>query len=270
VWHPYHSKYELYVSVIDGSGRNLLGEGFRQPQFRPDGNLLAVNGDGAANLANLVTMTSSGGDKREVSNNAEDGFPTWRADGAIVAYSSSSWGDGRTRLGIVNDMNSRGQDWIPMGNAQIEGDYPFWMPDGRLVFNTCEFWGGGGSCGLYTVGAGGNATPQRLTTHESDTAPTGSGSRVAFMSSRDGNWEVYRVNMDGSGLKRLTNNSAQDGLPTFSPDGRSIAFVSNRGGPWAIWVMDSDGSDQRKLFDLGGGYGSGENDWTRERISWAP
>jgi Tol biopolymer transport system component len=76
--------------------------------------------------------------------------------------------------------------------------------------------------------------------------------------------------MDGSGLKRLTENGAQDGLPTFSPDGKSIAFVSNRGGPWAIWVMNVDGSGQRKLFDTGGSYGSGENDWTRERISWAP
>jgi len=32
--------------------------------------------------------------------------------------------------------------------------------------------------------------------------------------------------------------------------------------------MNADGSNQRKLFDLGGGYGAGEYDWTRERISW--
>ena len=76
--------------------------------------------------------------------------------------------------------------------------------------------------------------------------------------------------MDGSSLKRLTNSSSQDGLPTWSPDGKSIAFVSNRSGPWAIWVMGADGSGQRKLFDLGGGYGTGDYDWTTERISWAP
>jgi LysM repeat protein len=269
VWNPYTRKYELYVSLTDGSGRNMLGEGFRQPQFRPDGNLLAVNGDGAPNLEHLVTMDASGGGKVEVSNYSEDSYPTWSADGAIVAYSSASWGDGLVRLGVVNDMFGKNQDWIHVGTTQIQGQYPFWMADGRVVYNGCDFLGDGGSCGLYWVGAGGG-NYHRLTTHQSDTAPAGSGSRVAFMSARDDNWEIYAVNMDGSALKRLTNSGSMDGLPTWSPDGKSIAFVSNRSGAWAIWVMNADGSNQRKLFDLGGGYGSGAYDWTTERISWAP
>ncbi len=269
VWNPYHNKYELYVSRIDGGGRNMLGEGFRQPQFRQDGNMLAANGDGAPNLEHLVTMDASGGNKVEVSNHTEDSYPSWSPDGAIVAYSSLSWGDGQSRLGIVHDMFGKNQDWIKIGNTEIRGEYPFWMNDGRVVYHGCDFLGEGGNCGLYWVGAGGG-NYHRLTTHQSDTGPAGSGSRVAFMSARDGNWELYAVNMDGSGLKRLTNNNAQDGLPTWAPDGKSIAFVSNRGGAWAIWVMNADGSNQRKLFDLQGGYGKGEYDWTAERISWAP
>ena len=269
VWNPYHSKYELYVSRIDGSGRNMLGEGFRQPQFRQDGNLLAANGDGAPNLEHLVTMDASGGNKAEVSTNSEDSFPTWSKDGAIVAFSSSSWGDGLTRLGIVHDMFGKQQEWIRIGTTEIQGNYPFWMADGRIVYHGCDFLQGGGACGLYWVGAGGG-NYHRLTNHESDTAPAGSQGRVTFMSSRDGNWEIYVVNMDSGSLKRLTNNGAQDGLPTWSPDGKSIAFVSNRGGTWAIWVMDASGGNQRKLFDLGGGYGTGEFAWTNERISWAP
>ncbi len=270
VWNLIENKYDLYVSLIDGTGRNKLGEGFRQPQFRQDGNYLAANGDGAPNFEHLVIMNASGGEKLEVSRHSEDSFPTWRADGAIVAFSSDSWGDGRTRLGIVNDMFGKQQVFIPFGTRQIEGDYPFWLSDGRIVYHGCNFWGDGGSCGLYWVGAGGESTPLRLTEHESDTAPAGSGTRIAFMSARDGNWEVYTVNMAGGELTRLTNNPAQDGLPTWSPDGKSIAFVSSRGGVWAIWAMNADGSNQRKLFDLGGGYGSGAYEWTAERISWAP
>jgi LysM repeat protein len=269
IWNPFLHKYELYVSRIDGSGRNMLGLGFRQPQFRPDGNLLVVNGDGAPNLEHLLTMNPSGGEVREISNYSEDSYPTWRADGAIVAYSSTSWGDGVSRLGIVSDIYGKGQDWIHLDGTAIQGEYPFWMADGRIVYHGCDFLGDQGACGLFWVGAGGG-NYQRLTTHTSDTAPAGFGARVAFMSARDGNWEIYAVNMDGSGLKRLTNNSARDGLPTWSPDGKSIAFVSDRGGAWAIWAMEADGSGQRKLFDLGGGYGSGDYDWTTERISWAP
>ena len=145
VWNPYIGKYELYVSRVDGSGRNLLGEGFRQPQFRQDGNLLAVNGDGAPDLEHLVTMNPSGGDKRGVSQYSEDSFPTWAPDGAIVAFSSDAWGDGKTRLAIVNDMFGVQQDWIPMGNLQIEGEYPFWMADGRIVYRGCDPVAGGGN-----------------------------------------------------------------------------------------------------------------------------
>jgi TolB protein len=161
------------------------------------------------------------------------------------------------------------QNWIPIGNGQVQGEYPFWMADGRIVYHGCDSLGGGGACGLYWAGAGGG-TYHRLSNHESDTAPAGSGTRVAFMSARDGNWEIYVIDMNGGALTRLTNSGTQDGLPTWSPDGKSIAFVSDRGGGWAIWVMNADGSGQRKLFDLEGGYGTGNYDWTSERISWAP
>jgi LysM repeat protein len=270
VWNPYigTGKYELYVSNIDGSGRNMLGEGFRQPQFRQDGNMLAVNGDGAANFEHLVIMNASGGDRREVSNYSEDSYPSWSPDGAILAYSSTSWED-VSRLGIVHDLYGMQQDWIMVGATEIRGKYPFWMGDGRVVYQGCDFLNDHAACGLYWVGAGGG-NYQRLTTDSSDTAPAGSQGRVAFMSARDGNWEIYVVDMDSGNLRRLTNNSAQDGLPTWAPNGKSIAFVSNRSGAWAIWVMDASGNSQRKLFDLGGGYGSGAYDWTTERISWAP
>ena len=269
VWNAPLGKYELYVSHIDGSGRNQLGQGFRQPQFRQDGNMLAVNGDGAPNFEHLVKMNASGGEVVEISEHSEDAFPSWSPDGAIVAFSSTSWGDGVSRVGIVHDLFGRNWDWIHFGTAEIRGDYPFWMPDGRVVYHGCDFMVDHAACGLYWVGAGGGEY-RRLTTDTSDTAPAGYGSRVAFMSARDGDWDVYTVNMDGGGLKRLTDNSTQDGLPTWSPDGKSIAFVSDRSGAWAIWVMDASGGNQRKLFDLGGGYGSGEFAWTHERISWAP
>ncbi|OGO16979.1 MAG: hypothetical protein A2Z14_02040 [Chloroflexi bacterium RBG_16_48_8] len=52
--------------------------------------------------------------------------------------------------------------------------------------------------------------------------------RIAFMSDRDGDNEIYVMEMDGSGVVNITNNEAQDGLPGWSERKRSIAFLSTR------------------------------------------
>ena len=62
------------------------------------------------------------------------------------------------------------------------------------------------------------------------------------------NDEIYVINADGTGLRRLTRNAVPDGHPVWSPDGRRIAFLRWRDGPTAnIYVMNADGSGQRKL-----------------------
>jgi TolB protein len=69
---------------------------------------------------------------------------------------------------------------------------------------------------------------------------------IAFVSNRDGNYEIYVMNGDGSELKNLTNNPADDGGedygPAWSPDGKRILFSSNRDGNAEIYVMNADGS----------------------------
>ena len=51
------------------------------------------------------------------------------------------------------------------------------------------------------------------------------GGRIAFSTTRDGNAEVYVMNVDGSGLTRLSHNGAIDINPVFSPTGNEIAFI---------------------------------------------
>jgi dipeptidyl aminopeptidase/acylaminoacyl peptidase len=83
-----------------------------------------------------------------------------------------------------------------------------------------------------------------------DAAWSADGRRIAFMSERDGNPEIYRMNADGSAPTRLTFDPAVDADPTFSPDGRRLAFTSTRDGNPEIYVMDDDGSGQTRLtFD---------------------
>ena len=72
--------------------------------------------------------------------------------------------------------------------------------------------------------------------------------KIAFSSNRDGNWEIYLMNPDGSQQKRLTQNSARDSSPVWSPDGEQILFVSNRDGVSDLYVMDADGEHVRRVF----------------------
>jgi len=76
--------------------------------------------------------------------------------------------------------------------------------------------------------------------------------KIAFASNRDGNYEIYIMNTDGSGLTRLTDNPADDGgdgLFCFSPDGSKIAFYSWRDRNYEIYIMNTDGSEQTRLTD---------------------
>jgi Tol biopolymer transport system component len=73
--------------------------------------------------------------------------------------------------------------------------------------------------------------------------------RIAFQSDRDGSFEIYVSNADGTFISRLTNNPAVDVFPAWSPDGSRIAFTSDRGGSPDIYLINPDGTDLVRLTD---------------------
>ncbi|HEY3231245.1 MAG TPA: protein kinase [Roseiflexaceae bacterium] len=81
------------------------------------------------------------------------------------------------------------------------------------------------------------------------TAAPGAGKgQIVFSSDRDEpRGELYLVNLDGSGLTRLTNSSGGDDSPAWSRDGSRIAFVSDHDGDPKIYVMNADGSGQTNV-----------------------
>ena len=64
------------------------------------------------------------------------------------------------------------------------------------------------------------------------------GTRITFISDRDGNNEIYVMDADGSNQTNLTNNDVWDDFPNWSPDGTKIVFSSARDGNIEIYVMD--------------------------------
>jgi Tol biopolymer transport system component len=66
--------------------------------------------------------------------------------------------------------------------------------------------------------------------------------RIAFLTNRDGNSEIYVMNTDGSGILNLTNDEGEEYYPTWSPSGMQVAFRSYRESSSAIYVANADGS----------------------------
>jgi hypothetical protein len=75
------------------------------------------------------------------------------------------------------------------------------------------------------------------------------GSEIAYIDAADGDWEVFIADADGKNPRKLTDNDAGDGLPSWSPDGQRIAFGSTRTGVRQIYVMGRDGKNLKQLTD---------------------
>jgi Tol biopolymer transport system component len=77
-------------------------------------------------------------------------------------------------------------------------------------------------------------------------------SEMAFVSDRDGNREIYLLNIVTKDIQNLTNNQAEDNSPVWSPDGSQIAFTSDRDGNREIYVIDADGENLLRLTNHSG------------------
>jgi uncharacterized repeat protein (TIGR01451 family) len=85
----------------------------------------------------------------------------------------------------------------------------------------------------------------------------GANGLIAFSSNRDGDYDIYTMNPDGTGVTQLTDDPAPDVRPQWSADGTRIVFERDdpfcstcRGGE--IRVMNADGSSQAKLVSPAG------------------
>ncbi|MFO0825396.1 MAG: hypothetical protein U0792_20135 [Gemmataceae bacterium] len=75
------------------------------------------------------------------------------------------------------------------------------------------------------------------------------GKLIAFCSSRDGDFDLYVMNADGTNVKRVVKLEGMQARPCWSPDGKRLAFTWNRDGNYDIHAVNLDGTDLVRLTD---------------------
>lgn len=108
---------------------------------------------------------------------------------------------------------------------------PRLSPDGRQILYT-RGWvdkvNDRRESSLYLMNADGSRPRKLLDGGSAEWSPDGT--RIAFNSLRNGQFDIFVMNLDGTDVRQLTTNPGKDFLPRWSPDGKSILFHSDAGG----------------------------------------
>ncbi len=262
----------IYVINADGSGLRRVTEAGLDPTWSPDGSRIAFVDWRAP--AGIYVVNADGTGLYRLFDGQLIRQPDWSPDGAWIAFSWQRGGrlkeeekcfafgpffsfcfilpaDPFWELALVSTKDGSLREL----KSDPHSFSPSWNADGtELVFRGDNPFAGGGALRRKRVPT--DADPQLLLADPRARDPRWcANGQIAFTYRQHDHWEIYVVNEDGSGLRRLTFNDPlslapppDNAAPAWSPDCRHIAFLSNRDGVWRIYVMDADGQNQRPMF----------------------
>ena len=173
-------------------------------------------------------------------------------DTSIAGMRIGLWSPDGKKVIYYKEGDTSGDIYLANADGSGEGKLPFfawnmdWSPDGtKLVY---QYGRPNSDIFVYTFESGKIDHVVDDPSFDADPSFSPDGARIAFVSGRDGNAEIYSQNLDGSDLQRLTHHPARDAFPTYSPDGTQIVFNSNREDEKLdVYIMNADGSGVRRL-----------------------
>jgi Tol biopolymer transport system component len=195
----------------------------------------------------LYEVSLEGGEPRQITHDLSR-YPLVRASA-----------DGKTLLVIQQQVFSAIQVVAPgkesearqvsVGNQNRDGDNgSAWAPDGKIVYTSVH----NGRYELWKMGADGSA-PQRLTNNGAQLAAMSPaislrGGFIAFSQFNPDERNIWRMDMDGSNLKKLTEGKVTS-LPAISPDDRWVVFDQFQGDKAVLAKVPSEGGNASQLTD---------------------
>ena len=250
------------VSLVTFKGprietNTVVGDGWIMPALSPDGSRVAYYS--LRPSFGLYAADISGQNQRRLADVMQLHYqnqPVWSARGDRIAFESARSG-GQGAPADIFVANADGSGLVNVTKGAVSAYGPTWSADGaRLAFTVWE--ADGVTSNIYSAAADGSGL-QRVTNNPPGMGSwSGSwspdGSLIAFISSRDGNGEVYVIRPDGSGLTNLTKSPSGDfASPIGSPplawaaDGKKIAFLSDRHGNPELFSITTDGATTVRL-----------------------
>jgi Tol biopolymer transport system component len=258
------------------------------PAFSPAGDRFAFVGPGTAGKGAGVGIGTPGSETTEViyKDPARNILgPQWSPDGGGIIFGVGEFAaffngfhsefmqpadrtEGGAQIAIVN---ADGSGYREVTKGPNNNGFPWFAPDGeRFVYRT---FGPEGDGLRITDLRTGTST---MLSKGYDNFPLWSprGDLIMFSGQVDGDYEIYTIKPDGTGLKRLTTSRGNDAHMAWSPDGSHIVFTSTRMGfkdeavytdapqPYGeIFVMRFDGTDLQQITD---------NQWEEGTPAWHP
>jgi Tol biopolymer transport system component len=199
----------------------------------------------------IVVQGLDGSDKRQITTTTIDFWPRWSPDGTrVAAYRApdTSAEGKRISLWVMRPDGSEARNVTPGLEIELQDEWQFsWSPTSdRIAFAS----GPSVASGIWVATLDGAAPRQIVPGDLVASAPAWSpdGTAIAFQGGVYGN--IYVVNPDGSGLRRLTPTehpfTGYSG-PAWSPDGTKVLFFAGAPGMHDIWVVNRDGSGERAV-----------------------
>ena len=213
----------------------------------------------------IYTMLSDSSQVTRLTNDPNfDDSPAISPDGSKIVFLSSrndpksSFPDLAYEIYV---MSIDGTNLARLTTTETTEDHPSWSPDSKRILFDADY-DEDGYFEIYSMLADGSNL-QRLTFGESndqfaDWSPDGK--RIAFSSYRNGNWDLYLIDLtidsEGSIIPadnqtQLTDSDNWELFPAWSPDGKLIAYngLQPGSGNTDVYLLDKSGNNIRKLTD---------------------
>jgi TolB protein len=240
---------QLFTIRPDGSGARQLthftDSDATNAEWSPDSRTIGFVRQWGSHKTRLYTMNADGTGLRALRPDLR-GSIGWFPDGKhMLLLSSTHW-----TIVTVRGTQPR------YANIPGSGDWPCILPDGKRAVFIATLGRTDGKAAIFVAQIGGGSgslkriTPWEKLSDKADCSPDGS--RVAFSTTfgppKSAN--VFTVGVDGKGLRQLTHatgGTINDGLDSWSPDGKKLAIVSNKTGTYEIYSVNADGTGPTQL-----------------------